>query len=77
MKYDNLLVRGPSMLTVHHPKKNSMTPILFCSLDLIQQEKWMPTEKYRDRLTMAAIFQYGRPEILTTLISRLVIDVGS
>ena len=38
--------------------------------------KMFPKKNW-DRHPMAAIFQYGRPENLITLISRLVIDVGS
>ena len=53
------LVYGPDRPPVHPPQER-MRPILFCSWDLSEHEKWMPPSPNWDGLPVGRHFQNGR-----------------
>ena len=54
-----MLVYGPDRPPVHPPQER-MRPILFCSWDLSEHEKWMPPSPNWDGLPVGRHFQNGR-----------------
>ena len=54
------VVYGPDRPPVHPPPQERMRPILFCSWDLSEHEKWMPPSPNWDGLPVGRHFQNGR-----------------
>ena len=53
------VVYGPDRPPVHPPQER-MRPILFCSWDLSEHEKWMPPSPNWDGRPVGRHFQNGR-----------------
>ena len=52
-----MVVYGPDRPPVHPPPQERVRPILCCSCDLSEHEKWMPPSPNWDGLPMGRHFQ--------------------